>query len=89
MSDDEEEKSEMEGKPKTYSGVLGQPSRWTDSEKNLWIFVLFIGCLLVCAARGALPVTVVEMSREFQWDKRMSVSISVSPFLCVRVCVCV
>ena len=57
------------------SGVsLGQPSRWTDGEQRVWVPVLFLGGLLVYAGRGALPVTVVEISYEFEWDKRISVS---------------
>ncbi len=64
----------MDVKPRPLAnGVLRQPVRWTDSERKVWIMVLFTGCLLVSAGRGALPVTVVEMSREFNWDKRMSV----------------
>ena len=64
----------MDIKPRPLSsGVLRQPTRWTEKEKKVWITVLFAGCLLVSAGRGALPVTVVEMSREFNWDKRMSV----------------
>ena len=63
----------MESKARPY-GVLGQPLRWTDRESRVWVLMFFVGCLLVSAGRGALPVTVVEMSREFNWDKRMSVS---------------
>lgn len=52
---------------------LGQPIRWTDSERRTWVPYLFLGTVLVYAARGALPVTVVEMSEEFKWDKKTSV----------------
>ncbi len=64
----------MESKARPYFGVLSQPLRWTDGERRVWVLMFFVGCLLVSAGRGALPVTVVEMSREFNWDKRMSVS---------------
>lgn len=53
---------------------MGQPLRWTDTERVKWVPFLFLGSVLVYAARGALPVTVVEMSEEFEWDKRTSVS---------------
>ena len=52
---------------------LGQPQRWTDSEKRVWVVYLFFGAVFLYAARGALPVTVVEMSAEFNWDKKMNV----------------
>ena len=55
---------------------LGQPSRWTNRERNIWIPFLFLGSVLIYAARGALPVTLVEMSVEFNWDKRISVRIT-------------
>lgn len=63
----------MDAKPRAFSPVVSA-TKWTDKERKVWAILLFIGCLLVSAGRGALPVTVVEMSKEFQWDKRMSVS---------------
>ena len=52
---------------------LGEPLRWTDSEQKIWVPYMFLGAMLVYAARGALPITVVEMAEEFDWDKKMRV----------------
>ena len=68
----------MDGKtPKPHSQTksgLRQPSQWTDNEQKAWVPLLFVGCVLLYAVRGALPVTVIQMSVEFEWDKRTSVS---------------
>lgn len=64
----------METKPKSSSGSgIGQPSQWTEGEKKVWMAVLFLGSVLLYAGRGALPVSIVEMSLELEWDKRTSV----------------
>lgn len=57
----------------SHSSGLGQPSLWTDRERRLWIMVLFGSSILIYAGRGALPVSMVEMSSDLSWDKRICV----------------
>ena len=78
-------------KQSTTVAGLGQPFRWTDSEKRIWVVCLFFGAVLLYAARGALPITVVEMSEEFNWDKRMNVrtqSIKITENIIILFCCC-
>lgn len=57
----------------SHTSGLGQPSLWTDRERRLWIMVLFFGSVLIYAGRGALPVSMVEMSAELSWNKQICV----------------
>lgn len=53
---------------------LGQPLHWSDKERRLWVGLLFVGCVLCYAGRNSMAVSIVEMSSEFNWNKRACVS---------------
>ena len=42
-------------------------------EQKLWIATMFTGCATVYAARTAVPLCIVAISKEMNWDKKQSV----------------
>ena len=48
------------------------------TESRQWTIVLFIGTLTLYAARVALPICVVQISREYSWSKTESVSFEIT-----------
>lgn len=48
-----------------------QQGQWTVKEKRVWVVVLLIGMVALFSNRMCLPVTIVEMAKELQWDKRV------------------
>ena len=43
-------------------------------ERRLWVGCLFLGCSMIYATRTVMPLCVVAVSQELQWDKTQSVS---------------
>ena len=43
---------------------------WNVHERKTWTGVLFLGLLVLSANRMSLPVTIVEIAEELNWDKR-------------------
>ena len=68
-------------------------SRWTDGERRLSMVVLFMSFVMMSAGRGALPIAIVQMAEEFQWNKQTIVNITSCIYnhaeLYVYMCVCV
>ena len=50
-----------------------QMATWTPREWRAWMCSLVTGFTLLFVTRSALPFTIVEMAKEFDWDKRTSV----------------
>ncbi|XP_065827184.1 voltage-gated purine nucleotide uniporter SLC17A9-like [Oscarella lobularis] len=49
-----------------------QMATWTPREWRAWMCSLVTGFTLLFVTRSALPFTIVEMAKEFDWDKRTS-----------------
>ena len=57
-------------------GGIGRPLLWTTRERLVWTLTMFVGMLLLYAGRTALPVGIVKIAVEKDWNKRTSVSLS-------------
>ena len=53
-----------------FAGVVQNRATWTGAELTMWIVVLFLGMVCVYCNRVALPVSVVEIGKEREWNKR-------------------
>lgn len=58
------------------SGSVGvvHSSYWDRREQRVWGMVLFVGLVMLYATRMSVPVTIVAIAQEMDWDKRMCVS---------------
>ena len=56
------------------AGVLHSQSYWDRREQRVWGTVLFVGLVMLYATRMSVPVTIVTIAQEMDWDKRMCVS---------------
>ena len=56
-------------------GGIGRPQLWTTGQRRLWLFALFMLLLLLYASRTALPIAIVKIAEEREWNKRTSVSV--------------
>ncbi|KAK2194165.1 hypothetical protein NP493_2g17004 [Ridgeia piscesae] len=51
----------------------GAPKKfWNRQERRLWVGCLFLGCSMIYATRTVMPLCVVAVSQELQWDKTQS-----------------
>ena len=55
-------------------GVVHSQSYWGKRERQVWMVVLFMGLVMLYAVRMSVPVTIVTMAQEMDWDKRICVS---------------
>lgn len=55
-------------------GVVHSQSYWGRRERQVWVGVLFVGLVMLYAVRMSVPVTIVTIAQEMDWDKRICVS---------------
>ena len=55
-------------------GVVDSQSYWGRRERQVWVGVLFVGLVMLYAVRMSVPVTIVTIAQEMDWDKRICVS---------------
>ena len=55
-------------------GVVHSQSYWGRRERQVWMGVLFVGLVMLYAVRMSVPVTIVTIAQEMDWDKRICVS---------------
>ncbi|KAL5022120.1 hypothetical protein ScPMuIL_001275 [Solemya velum] len=53
---------------------------WEKKEKKQWAVGLFAGCAVLYSCRTVMPVCIVAMAKEFDWDKTQSGSVLSSFF---------
>ena len=50
------------------------PEYWDRKKRIKWNVMLFFGCMLLYSTRTSLSICVSRMSKDYGWDKRISVS---------------
>ena len=55
-------------------GVVLNHAHWPLSERRTWVGSLFLGLVVLYLVRFSVPVAIVEMSEEMNWDKKTCVS---------------
>ena len=50
------------------------PEYWNRKKRIKWNAMLFFGCMLLFSTRTSLSICLSRMSKDYGWDKRISVS---------------
>ena len=55
-------------------GMVLHHTHWPISERRTWTSLLLLGIVVLYMVRTSVPVAIVEISQELNWDKKTCVS---------------
>ena len=55
-------------------GMVLHHAHWPISERRVWMGLLVLGLIVMYMTRTSMPVAIVEISQELNWDKKTCVS---------------